>query len=292
MFRVITSINVAIFQCKHYTASFRPRVCNFSTAKPNVWWKLVLVLAGMARLLSATSIVVVTTDKGFAIAADSRLVDGAGNKLSDPACKVFITNNRIAWGFAGLMGSDGFDPRSELRRLLDTPDLISLNTRIQGVMAPLLSNQAKWLQKNEPDKFRFLLAGNDIFQVFVATRNGVIVQEYRVTQTDGVVSVAMAGLSGCIAEVRKCIAGEVVNLGESGEITTFRTEHPIAMRQFGSPIDIAKFLVGLEIDSHPESVGLPIDVLELKGGVATWIDRKAQCEDAASPTPKPKNNRH
>jgi hypothetical protein len=51
--------------------------------------------------------------------------------------------------------------------------------------------------------------------------------------------------------------------------------NPIVDRM--NPIEGARALLGRAVTYHPETVGLPIDVVQLDGQAVRWVDRKPGC---------------
>jgi hypothetical protein len=289
MFPVVAYVNVAVSHLKHCRAALYPYGVRPGASKTQVWGKLAIwaIFLCVAPKLVATTIVVIRTDTGFVVAADSGLSDNHGKPLPQLACKVFTTDNTVVWGFGGLMGGWGFDPASDLRRLVG-PNLDIVSKRMQADIIPMLTEEAKRIRVTDPAKFEFLMSGNDIFQVFVAIGKRSILHGYKVTiGENGEISVASSGTIDCVGGTPSCPPGKIMRIGEDAEIVRFLAAHPVAMQQFSSYGDLAKFLVGLEVDSSPDTVRLPIDSVEVAGKGIIWGQRKPEC----STTDKGKDGR-
>jgi hypothetical protein len=141
---------------------------------------LLSTLLWIAYPLRATSIVVVRTENGFAIAADSGLSNNSGELILQLACKIFTVGNSAAFGFGGLMASSTFSPESRLRGLINDPDVDAFAKKLQDAIIPALTEEAKRLRAEAPDKFRSLLSGNDIFQLFVVVPQRAVLQGYHI----------------------------------------------------------------------------------------------------------------
>lgn len=277
---VIAYIDIAVKHLKYDRVSLGPHGVNAGAGNTHIWRKLMLgiFLCCTVLRLSATTIVVIRTDTGFVVAADSGLSDNSGEPLPQPACKVFTAGDAVAWGYGGLMGGLGFDPTSELRRLINNSDLGVLGERVQEAISPELAEQAARLKVTAPARFEFLLKGNDIFQVFMASGQRALLQGYRVKMSaNQTVTATMSGTIDCVAGRPTCRTGKIMRIGEDAEIVRFLTAHPVAVQQFSSYVDFAKFLVGLEIDASPKTVRLPIDVVEVTSKAIVWRQRKPEC---------------
>jgi hypothetical protein len=65
-------------------------------------------------------------------------------------------------------------------------------------------------------------------------------------------------------------------LGEAREMRNYLEANPIVDRMH--PIEGARALLGRAATAHPETVGLPIDVVQLDGQSVRWVDRKPECD--------------
>jgi hypothetical protein len=235
-----------------------------------------MALLCVAQGLSATAVVIVRTENGFAVAADSGLSNNSGEPISLPACKIFTAGNSVVFGFGGLMASSTFSPEAKLRGLIDGTDLDSIAKKVQDAIIPALTEEAKQLRRNAPEKFRFLLEGNDIFRLFVIVPQRALLQGYKVgIERGGGVVVALSGTIDCVAGTPTCRTGKVMRIGEEAEIVKYLSQHS---PQAASYADLAQSLVSLEVAASPKTVRLPIDVLEITSSGIVWKQKKPECE--------------
>jgi hypothetical protein len=247
------------------------------------WWRkprfvcLLLSLFCAARM-DATSIVIIHTEMGFVIAADSGLSDNSGQPLLLLACKVFSVKDSVAFGYGGLMSSEEFSPEALLRKGVDA-DLENSGRKVREALIPALTEAAKRIRASSPERFRFLLSGNNIFQLFLAVPNRVLLQGYSISLgRDGTVTVDLDGTIDCVTGTDNCRPGKIMRIGLDDVIVNYINRHSTDTKQFTSYADFAKFLVGLEITAHPKTTRPPIDVLEISAAGILWLQRKSGCK--------------
>jgi hypothetical protein len=227
---------------------------------------------------TATSIVVIRIENGFVMAADSGLTDNSGEPLPQLACKVRTAGHSIVFAYGGLMGTSTFRTDEELEKVVSSSNsAITAAKKIEEAIIPILTREAKLLRREAPDKFAYLLRGNDILQVFIVTAQAAILQGYFVNvESDGAVVVSLSGTKNCIAGSPTCGVGKIMRLGEDAEIVKF-----VNSKSGGSIdnlTDYAKLLVGLEIAGSPKTVRAPIDLLEITNNGIAWKQQKAECK--------------
>jgi hypothetical protein len=128
-----------------------------------------------------------------------------------------------------------------------------------------------------PGKYAKLLAGDDIFELFMATAHEAIVEGYRVNEDMFAhVVVQPSATIDCVAGPA-CGHGRIIEIGQKDEIVRFLSEHAMAVVQIPSDADRVRFLIQLEADKNPNTVAAPFSVVEINSAGVSWSDPEDHC---------------
>lgn len=236
-----------------------------------------LSLLFAAAPVRATTIVIMRTANGFVVGADSRLTDANGEPLPATVCKIFESHDNVIWGFGGLHELGAFQPSELLPPLIGGIDVHESLAKIRNVLIPALADQAKQLKMVAPVKYTKLLAGDDIFDVFIVTVHEAIVEGYRVSEDSFGRAIVQPSASIDCKEGPSCSHGRIMNMGQKDEINSFLAAHAMAVAQIPSDADRVKFLIQLEADVNPKTVAAPFSIVEIDSEGVHWADPKDHC---------------
>ena len=225
---------------------------------------------------TATSAVALRSRYRVVLAADSRAVYGAGHNATE--CKLFEVGSAYAT-VSGLAhyGSryhamdavrDAYShPGTFQERVADTAS--SLQNRVGSLLA--------YLARNNPSQFRLLTRKANPHSDIVAL---AIAESVAGQPMLGVIELRRTNNGSLVAQTSicpgNCRQGDgLFYLGYWDQIRPY-VANDGQPRSVGSAASIDR-LIRLEINAHPDEVGTPINILELNGTGARWLQNGGNC---------------
>jgi hypothetical protein len=222
-----------------------------------------------------TAIVAVRTESVLVVAADSKTTRLDAPDASTNTCKIQEVAD-VFFAVAGLRRStDGdFDVPLLAARACRTPGtlgdkVVAFEDAMQGPLTAALVR----IRDAAPGYYRSRAQRHAAFVevAFFSNEGGkprFLVRDFRAKESEQKVLSIEVG------------AAELSNpgfalLGEAREMQDYLDANPIVDRM--NPIEGARALLGRAVTYHPETVGLPIDVVQLDGQAVRWVDRKTGC---------------
>ncbi|HKC14248.1 MAG TPA: hypothetical protein VKI41_19655 [Vicinamibacteria bacterium] len=231
--------------------------------------------APAATLHLGTAIVAIRTEDVLVVAADSKTTRLDAPDVSTNTCKIQEAAG-VFFAVAGLRRStDGaFDVPSLAARACRAPGTLGEKVAAfeEAMQVPLRAALVQ-IRDTAPDYYRGRERRHAAFVevAFFANEGGkprFLVRDFRARESEQkVLSIEVGG-----AELSR--PGFAL-LGEAREMGNFLEANPIVERM--NPIEGARALLDRAATAHPETVGLPIDIVQLDGQAVRWVDRKSEC---------------
>lgn len=227
----------------------------------------------------ATTVVALATPRGIILAGDSRIITIDG-KRSDSICKIrsegdlyFTTAGLFA---SRLAGFNAWDIMRNIARTSDTGRLSDIMTRFNVETASALFQERGAVEQALKVNVNFNLA-----ETMVLRSEGGVVRVL-FSQTDisnGLRHLTPEGARNLSfnRQTQSMIGGtgqqlEMLAIGMRDHILHYQSLHPDWTNM--DAVSVARMFVQLEIAAHPELVGPPVAILEIKrDGSSNWIDR-------------------
>jgi hypothetical protein len=238
---------------------------------------LVLVCFAPAIPSTATSAVALRSRYRVVLAADSRAVYGANRNATE--CKLFEIGDVYATvsGLAHYGSSfratdavrDGFARPGSFQNHVSATAYF-LQQRVQGLLGGI--------QQNNPGEYRTLIGRSSTQSDFVAL---AVAENVAGQPMLGIVELQhVAGQDLFVAKTAvcpgNCRQGDgLFYLGYWDQIKPY-VANSGQPRTVGSAASIDR-LIRLEIKAHPAEVGAPINILELSGSGARWLQNGGNC---------------
>ncbi len=241
-----------------------------------------LIVVGLgAAPAFPTTIVIIRTNSGFIIAADSATSDNSGHLLPTSACKIHVADNGMIWGTGGIRHlPDGSSVDDLIRPLFTGQDIRVVSNRIKDKMKPALADAAVFLQRCAPERFRELVDGDVMLSLYIATAERVITQSYSVlVRETGTPTISVVAGVECIAGRAECKPHiTMVRIGLTKDMDRFTADHRATVAAIPDDAELLRFLIGIQADATPQKVSRPIDILEINSGGSRWISQKNECK--------------
>jgi hypothetical protein len=223
-----------------------------------------------------TAIVAVRTEDVLVVGADSKTTRLDAPDVSTNTCKIQEVAG-VFFAVAGLRRSTDGD--------FDVPLLAARACRAPGTLGDKVvafEDAMQWplttallrIRDAAPDYYRGRERRHAAFVevAFFANEGGkprFLVRDFKARESEQKVLSIEVG------------AAELSNpgfalLGEAREMQSYLDANPIVDRM--NPIEGARALLVRAATVHPETVGLPIDVVQLSGQSVRWVDRKPECD--------------
>jgi hypothetical protein len=222
-----------------------------------------------------TAILAVRTEDVLVVGADSKTTRLDAPDVSTSTCKIQDVEG-VFFAVAGLRRStDGdFDVPLLAARACRTAGTLDEKVLAfeQAMQGPLTAALVR-IRETAPDYYRGREQRHAAFVevAFFSNEGGkprFLVRDFKARESEQKVlsiEVGAAELSG---------PGFAL-LGEAREMRDYLDANPIVDRM--NPIEGARALLGRAATAHPETVGLPIDIVQLDGQAVRWVDRKPEC---------------
>jgi|NGEPerStandDraft_6_1074524.scaffolds.fasta_scaffold18485_8 hypothetical protein len=225
----------------------------------------------------ATTGIILRSRYRIVLAADSRAVYGLNENATE--CKLFEVQDVYATvsGLAHYGRSyrvtdtirEGFGGRGTFESHVSTTALV-LKRTVEKLLADL--------QASDPNEYRYLMQRSNGTSDFVQL---VVAQTVRTQPMLGIIELRRNGVgNGLTATTTICPGScrqntELFYLGYWEHIKPYvaTSGRP---RTVGSAASIDK-LIRLEIQAHPNEVSVPINILELNGSGARWLQNGGNC---------------
>jgi hypothetical protein len=222
-----------------------------------------------------TAIVALRTEDLLVVAADSKTTRLDAPDVSTNTCKIQEAAG-VFFAVAGLRRStDGdFDVPALAARACRAPGTLGDKVAAfeEAMQVPLKAALVR-IRDAAPDYYRGRERRHASFVevAFFANEGGkprFLVRDFKARESEqNVLSIEV----GTAELLRPGFA----LLGEAQEMGDFLEANPIVDRM--NPIEAARALLDRAATAHPETVGLPIDVVQLDGQAVRWVDRKSEC---------------
>lgn len=244
-----------------------------------------LMLNMSVRQTLATTIVVIRTPAEIVLAADSRdtFEDKNSPTRTSDVCKIYQSSGGIYFALSGLVSDrvTGFSLARLVARASGHHRRIADKVKsAEQLIGEALISELPEVKARDPEGYRKFIREKSVLSVvFAGVEDGVLT----VHGFSAMLAVSPGGVtpSGFVEEA---CPGNCPNgtrgfwLGEAGAIKRL-------MAAQGLPrlptIDLAKYLVQLEIESDADSVGGPIDLLRITSTGSEWTQRKSGCPVSA-----------
>jgi hypothetical protein len=233
---------------------------------------LVLLLCGSA---AATTIVIIRTPNLIVIASDSK-AQYQGDQGSPQVCKI-ARQNETYFVIAGLAHDTfhGFLANRSVASAIARAN--TFDEQANAVAEDLqrdLEKELSVLKTDDPEGYKFAVTGDSPSSIALVTVEGgvpkVAVFSFVFDKTTGRLSVRRDSCPGtCTGENFYVQLGHAVAAEEVGKVT-------------GSPTQIARTLVEMQIGRDPQSVGPPVEILELRASGPEWIQDDLNCSAEAN----------
>ncbi len=222
-----------------------------------------------------TAIVAVRTENVLVVGADSKTTRLETPDISTSTCKLQEVAG-VFFAVAGLRRSaDGdFDVPLLAARACQIPG--SLGSKVeafeQALQGPLTAALLH-IRATQPDYFHgregrrapFVEVG------FFSNEGGrprLLIRDFKARETGhGPLSIEAGG--------DELSSPGIAVMGEAREMSRYVEANPIVHGM--NPVDLARALLDRASTAHPETVGPPLDLVELDGQRARWVDRKPEC---------------
>jgi hypothetical protein len=237
---------------------------------------VVLCLAPAAPSM-ATSAIALRSRYRVVLAADSRAVYGAGRNATE--CKLF----EVGSAYATVSGLAHYGSRyramDAVRDAYARPGTFqervasaatSLQRRVEGLLA--------YLARNNPSQYRLLTQQGDSKSDIVAV---AVAESVAGQPLLGIIELLRANTGDRLTAQTaicpgNCRQGDgLFYLGYWDRIRPY-VANSGQPRSVGSAASIDR-LIRLEINAHPNEVGAPINILELNGSGARWLQNGGNC---------------
>lgn len=242
-----------------------------------------LLIQFLSPAAKATTIVAVKTDTEIVIGADSKVTDTFGNASANQACKIVQAGN-VFFAYAGFArdSKTGFSiPQIASGALNQKPGLsIGEKTKIlTRAVTGKLNVEIPLLKKNDFVTYREKIEGKIFLRILVAgfesNKPVLLVRQFRLGQTDEKKVSVIVSEDDCDA---KCKGKNITRfLGETAAIDGLPEEVPDFWKD-GLAAGVRK-LIETQIAAREEYVGAPIDILQISGKGAAWIQKKPSCAE-------------
>jgi hypothetical protein len=229
-------------------------------------WPMVAVFSCALSCYGAT-IVVMRTDDGILLAADSKVTRRGSNP--PPRCKIHQYGKVfVAVASAGKNENTG----PEMERIAGTAaaakgPLQSKVDSFANVARKSLLADIESQKKSNPATFQQAYVGKRILDVTFASIEG--------PKPEAVVETFFVDGAGVLHDLPSPLAGHrLLVTGMSSAIKSYTDRNSGWYEQQGPEVAIKNFME-LEIAMEKNAVGPPISILKLDGGVARWIEAGA-----------------
>ena len=225
----------------------------------------------------ATSAIALRSRYRVVLAADSRAVYGAGRNATE--CKLFELGSAYATVSGLAHYGNQYRATDAVRDAYSRPGTFS--ERLAATASSLQRRVAKllaYLARNNPSQYRLLMQQSDTRSdlVALAVAENVagkpmlgIVELRRTNNSNGLVALTAI----CPGNCRQ--GDGLFYLGYWDQIRPY-VANSGQPRSVGSAASIDR-LIRLEINAHPNDVGAPINILELNGSGARWLQNGGNC---------------
>ena len=264
-------------------------------------WRTAPLSCSIAQHAFGTSIVVVRTSSEIVVAADSMLVwlTDDGRRWTVPICKIRQAGS-VFFAIGGASGNDssGYDP---FRIAVDAcslgTNMMDKISRFETLVHSHLSNEFAAIVKDkvlgkagfEPRGVFFVVA---FFGVEGRTMQ-LHIREWRAQQDEnGTVTAVPNWIYDCPGKDCKYADDpsyrQIIPLAANKEAIEYRDTHRNEMAS-SDTVSIARRLVKVAMDAHPDFIGEPTAVLRLHASGAEWVGAKGPClavQPHTSPAPQ------
>ncbi|HXB55389.1 MAG TPA: hypothetical protein VN461_11435 [Vicinamibacteria bacterium] len=228
-----------------------------------------------APLQLGTAIVAIRTEDLLVVAADSKTTRLDAPDVSTNTCKIQEAAG-VFFAVAGLRRStDGdFDvPSLAARACRASGNLDDKVASFEEAMQGPLKAALVQIRDTAPDYYRGRERRHAAFVevAFFANEAGkprFLVRDFKARESE------QKGLSIEVGGAELPSPGYAL-MGEAREMRNFLEANPIVDRM--NPIEGARAVLDRAATAHPETVGLPIDIVQLDGRAVRWVDRKSEC---------------
>jgi hypothetical protein len=250
--------------------------------KVNLFLSTMLLLLCWHSISFATSIVVVGDKDAVLLAADSKRTLFTAEGIDVNAiCKIHV-HVQPAFAYAST-GNVYVANKEETETYFDVADLIKkiareartarevIETFTKNVVEPL-AKSIDMMRNQVPEA---LPARPGFSTVFVAFENGqlnVYLREFTVRFEQGRILVDVRSTDDSPTADDPLIKWFI---GINKEMVAYDATHPEWATR--DSVEGIKHLIDLEIKTHPDKVGPPIDIYLLKANGGQWIQRKSTC---------------
>jgi hypothetical protein len=266
-----------------------------------------VLLTLTAQTMSQTSIVAIRTPDEIVVAADSRVIDEKGKPSPYPFCKIIALDKQMFFAVSGVLDiTDSpyhlIDLAQRARKAALAYGNGSFDVTQLFIDAKVIPAIDKALNSLETETREKVEKRTRLFEyVLFGFEKGALTIHYRSFQPvrgspDNRINAARGEAIDCPGIPGLCPPGDFFRpLGRNDVIYKFISEHPFPW--YASATEVGRFLVTLEIIGEPAFVGPPVDIVRItKDGIAQWIQRKPECDEAkksppTKPTPKPTTRR-
>ncbi len=238
-------------------------------------------------VMAQTSIVAVRTPSEIVIGADSKISTGWDLAVHGSKCKINQFGSVIFAG-AGFLAHPptGYNADDLViaagQRTAPLGDQVGSFER--SLVGPL-KRALEWVKRHNPEFFAHQLEGREVVQIVFATveRGAPVLLARcftaRSSAEDGAVTITTSYRRDCPGD---CPTGSFfVLLGQSDAARELLAKYPRLWRL--GLTDAVRFLVTLEAIDKPEEVGLPIDIVQIRGSEVRWAHRKNECREEKKP---------
>ena len=240
-----------------------------------------------------SSLIVVRTDSGVIIGADSKRLRGTKEDLSyaqaELVCKIVRADNIFiaSAGIAGILPygrakiPEQFDLTEIMNKaalnggsIMDKAD--SLSKAVDGALLRI----SDWAKKKMPSFFDKMFIGKQVLQVVVAgLEKGspaivIMAFEPRLSPSGELkINVESRPCPGI-----GCPSGSVyILMGRHEAIDRYLPADPRIWEN--DPAEVVRELIEIEVTSESETVGAPIDVVRITKEGSEWVQEKDMCKD-------------
>jgi len=239
------------------------------------WRALILVfVAGVAQTMSATSAIALRSPHRVVLATDSRAIYGAHASATE--CKLFEVGDVFVTVSGLAHYGNAYRATDAVRQGFARPGTFSTHLSatafyLQRDVGNLLAS----LERNRADEYRYMWSSSaDLVELAVA-------ETVRGQPMLGIIELRRrAGAAGLIATTTVCPgncrqSNGLYYLGYWERIKPYVAGSG-QERNVGSAASIDR-LIRLEMAAHPNEVGAPINILELNGSGARWLQNGGNC---------------
>ncbi|MGA8598521.1 MAG: hypothetical protein WB676_27705 [Bryobacteraceae bacterium] len=220
-----------------------------------------IILGGSLSL--GTSLALIRTDEGIAIATDSRAVDEYGNKRPD-ACKIIEVGKDLYYSLAGMTQGNGFNIRTTIERRIKVSDVRRGTLSVKEALTHVFATRL-----NDPQVVDFDKQNRSIVTVLLFGMDGTV-------PTVGFVKLSLR--SGLLSTETHVCPSDCID-GRKAYSTTPSMDFDLLSRT-APPLDAVRRFVRMEISKDIPDIGGPIQILTIsRDGQRTWIAKPAICKD-------------